>query len=121
MLLNELFDCKKKKIKESLDSDKDLAAKIAAITGELEHKIKDDKSKELDTVDKLLDFFSNNDIELDVTDLYSMIKVDPLKKVIDNIQGEKVVYKGQEETNPQEVDSEEQDKTVAAMAQRAMT
>jgi hypothetical protein len=50
-----------------------------------------------------------------------MIKVPPLKTVIKNIQGDKVVFVGQEESSPK-YDAPEGDdkKTVAAMAKRAM-
>lgn len=51
------------------------------------------------TVDQLLDYFRQYDIPLDVTDLYNMIKLPPLNKIIDNIQGDDVIFKGQEDTD----------------------
>jgi hypothetical protein len=50
-----------------------------------------------------------------------MIRVPPLKSVIKNIQGDKVVFVGQEETKKKyDTAAGDDKKTVAAMAKRAM-
>lgn len=103
------------------DQDSAMVSKIVALTNQLETDLDDGKIGDDFTVDQLLDYFQNYDVILDVNDLYNMIKVPPLKTVIKNIQGDKVVFVGQEEMDP-EYDAPESDdkKTVAQMAKRAM-
>ena len=74
------------------------------------------------TTEEFLDYLQDNgDIVLDVTDLYDMIKNPPLNTVIKNIQGDKVVFVGQEETKKKyDTSAGDDKKTVAAMAKRAM-
>lgn len=71
------------------------------------------------SVDDLLDYFQDNNIMLDRTDLYDMIKVPPLKSVITNIQGDKVVFKGQD-SSVGSTDPNDSKKTVATMAKHAL-
>ena len=103
------------------DQDSALVSKIVALTNQLEQDLDDGKIGTDYTVDQLLDYFQDYDVILDVQDLYNMIKVPPLKTVIKNIQGDKVVFVGQEESSPN-YDAPESDdkKTVAQMAKRAM-
>ena len=103
------------------DQDSALVSKIVTLTSQLEQDLEDGRIGPDYTVDQLLDYFQNYDVILDVQDLYNTIKVPPLKTVIKNIQGDKVVFVGQEESSPK-YDAPEGDdkKTVAAMAKRAM-
>ena len=103
------------------DQDAALVSKIVALTSQLEQDLDNGKIGDNFTVDRLLDYFQNYDVILDANDLYNMIRVPPLKTIIKNIQGDKVVVVGQEETK-QKYDTSAGDdkKTVAAMAKRAM-
>lgn len=103
------------------DQDSALVSKIVALTSQLEQDLEDGKIGPGYTVDQLLDYFQKYDVILDVNDLYNMIKVPPLKTVIKNIQGDEVVFVGQEESK-KTYDAPEGDdkKTVAQMAKRAM-
>lgn len=49
-----------------------------------------------------------------------MIKVPPLKNVIKNIQGDRVVFVGQEEPKAYDAPKDDKKKTVAQMAKHAM-
>ena len=72
------------------------------------------------TTDEFLTYLQEKgDIILDVTDLYDMIKNPPLNTVISNIQGNKVVFKGHDETQPQPDETQSQ-QVVGQMAQSAM-
>ena len=103
------------------DQDSALVSKIVALTNQLEQDLDDGRIGTDYTVDQLLDYFQNYDVILDVQDLYNMIKVPPLKTVIKNIQGDKVVFVGQEETKKKyDTSAGDDKKTVAAMAKRAM-
>jgi len=102
--------------------DQALAASIIAVSNHLQQQV---ETGEIDpdnyTVDNLLDLFQSQDIVLDVQDLYTMIDKPLLKGIISNIQGDKVVFKGDE---PVSMDSNEQpddsQKVVANMANSAM-
>ena len=102
--------------------DQALAASIIAVSNHLQQQV---ETGEIDpdnyTVDDLLDLFQSQDIVIDVQDLYTMIDKPLLKGIISNIQGDKVVFKGDE---PVSMDSNEQpddsQKVVANMANSAM-
>ena len=103
------------------DQGRAMVAKIVALTNQLQTDLDDGKIGEGFTVDQVLDYFQQYDVILDANDLYNMIKVPPLKTVIKNIQGDQVIFVGQEENNT-EYDSSETDdkKTVKQMAKHAL-
>jgi len=103
---------------EDLETGSSLVTKIVAVTNQLKQDVEDGNIPETYSVDDLLDYFRSYDVILDVTDLYNMIKTQPLKDVIQNIQGDDVVFKGQETDLEQPED--ESKKVVAQMAQSAM-
>lgn len=103
------------------DQDSALVSKIVALTNQLEQDLEDGRIGTDYTVDQLLDYFQNYDVILDVNDLYNMIKVPPLKTVIKNIQGDKVVFVGQDQDKKTyDAPAGDDKKTVAQMAKRAM-
>lgn len=103
------------------DQDAALVSKIVALTSQLEQDLDNGKIGDDFTVDRLLDYFQNYDVILDANDLYNMIKVPPLKTIIKNIQGDNIVFVGQEELKKTyDAPAGDDKKTVAAMAKRAM-
>jgi hypothetical protein len=103
------------------DQDAALVSKIVTLTSQLKQDLDDGRIESDFTVDQLLDYFQKYDVILDVNDLYNMIKVPPLKTLIKNIQGDKIVFVGQEELSPKyDAPASDDKKTVAAMAKRAM-
>lgn len=102
------------------DTDSALVSKIVALTNQLKQDLEDGKIGEDFTVDQLLDFFQKYDVILDVNDLYNMIKVPPLKGVIKNIQGDRIVFNGQEEKHAPKPEHSDGKNTVQQMAKRAM-
>lgn len=103
-----------------LDQDRTFVAKIVALTNQLAQDLKDGELGDDYTVEDLLNYFQNYDVILDVEDLYGMIKSPPLKDLIKNIQGDKIVFKGQQGTPAPELPDSNADNTVAKMAKRAM-
>lgn len=103
-----------------LEADPGLATKLVAVTDQLKTDLDNGKLNFGMTTDQLLDYFQDYDIILDVTDLYNMIQVPPLKQVVKNIQGDKVVFKGQTDDSDNPDQKSEQEKTVAQMAKKAM-
>lgn len=112
MRLHEIFENQR-------DRENALVTKIAAITNQLKQDVEDGSVPEEYTVDNLLDYFRSYDVILDVTDLYNMIKIPPLKNLISNIQGDDVIFKGQD-SNDLEQPEDESKKIVAQMAKSAM-
>ena len=95
-----------------------LLVRLVAVTSQLTSDINSGDQPADWTVDELLDYYKSNDIILDKSDLYDMIKEQPLKNKISNIQGDKVIFKGQETiAEPGEEDSK---KVVKQMAHKAL-
>lgn len=101
-----------------LDLQNALATKIVAATDQLKFDLENGMIEPNWTLDQLLDYFQDHDVILDPTDLYVMIKQEPLKSVISNIQGDQVVFKGQATSTEMPQDQSQQ--VVAQMAQSAM-
>lgn len=97
-----------------------IVTRLVAISDQLKSAI---DNKEVDphmTVDQLLKYLSDYDIVVDVSDLYNMIQRPPLKNIIDNIQGDQVIFKGQDEGAGEAEDETQSQQVVQQMAQNAM-
>lgn len=97
------------------DDTKPIVTKIVAATDQLKKDVENGKITDW-TLNDLLNYFQRYNIILDPTDLYSMIKKNPLKQVITNIQGDTVVFKGDTDS---QAPSDEGKKIVANMANQA--
>lgn len=106
----------------NVEDSNSMAASIVAVSNQLKQHVEDGSiDPDNYTVDELLDLFQNYDIILDVQDLYTMMEKPLLKSVISNIQGDKVVFKGQEPVTINPGDEKDAgEKTVAKMANSAM-
>lgn len=104
------------------DIQEPIVSKIVAASDQLKSDIEQDEMGFEWDIDTLIKYFQKYDVNLDREDLYSMIKVPPLKNVIKNIQGDKVVFVGQEDptTAPPSSGSEDNKKVVSQMAKKAM-
>lgn len=92
--------------------------KFIAVTDQLKDGLDNGELAGEWDVDQLLNYFNAYDIIVDVTDLYELIKKPPLNKVIANIQGDKVIWKGSETVPGQVTDKNE--KVVQQMAKHAL-
>jgi hypothetical protein len=102
---------------------------MTVLAGELKQELERAEKYDMDlemTAQSLLDRIQDQfDLVVDINDLYDIVKDKnhPLSSVIDNIQGDDIVFKGQgPEAKPEDavVDNEKQEKIVADMANRAM-
>jgi len=100
------------------DPSQSLNMKIVATTDQLKTDLDSGEVTPDMTLDQLIKYYQKYGIHLSPDNLYSMIKQDPLKNVIKNIQGNKVVFKGLEPEGSQAPD--ENQKTVQQMAQKAL-
>lgn len=94
--------------------------KFAAVVSQLKSEIDDARIDTNNyTKDDLLDYFANNDIHLDITDVYDMLQQPPLDTLVKNIQGNKVIFVGQDDAteNPDQSQSQQ---VVQQMAKSAM-
>ena len=79
-----------------LSNPNPLLVRLVAVTSQLTSDINSGYQHSDWTVEELLNYYKDNDIIIDKSDLYDMIKKPPLKNKISNIQGDKVIFKGQE-------------------------
>jgi hypothetical protein len=101
-----------------LSNPNPLLVRLVAVTSQLTSEIDSGDQHSDWTVDELLQYYKDSDIILDKDDLYDMIKKPPLKNKIDNIQGDKVIFKGQD--SPIEPEEEDSKKVIDQMAHKAM-
>lgn len=104
---------------EFADNDP-LRVKLVAVTSQLKSRISDTNTKEPMTTDALLELLAQNDIQIDKSDLYDMVKKEPLSNIIQNINGHEVIFKGQSANDASELDPGENEKTREKMAKSAM-
>lgn len=95
-----------------------LAVSLVSATNQLKSEIDAGKEKPDWTLDELLKYYNDNGIVIDRTDLYDAIKQVPMKRFIKNIQGQKVVFKGQDDY--QEMPDDKKQDIVSQMAKDAM-
>lgn len=94
-----------------------LIPKLIAVSDQLKVDLSNDKvDPDSFTVSQFLTYLQKYDITLDKLDLYNMIKKPPLNHLIDNIQGDHIVFKGFESP---EVPDDEANKIVKSMADKA--
>jgi len=101
-----------------LSNPNPLLVRLVAVTSQLTSDIDSGDQHPDWTVDELLNYYKDNNIIIDKSDLYDMIQKPPLKNKISNIQGDKVIFKGQEPLV--EPDEEESKKVVNKMAHDAL-
>lgn len=100
------------------DPANSLIPKIVAVSDQLKTDLSDEQLQSGMSVDELLTYFQKYDIVLDKMDLINMIKKPPLKNMIGNIQGDHVVFKGAEDQDTSD-DQTDSKNIVASMAAKA--
>jgi hypothetical protein len=102
------------------DNTKPLVGSIVVALDQLKSDIEDEQVNFDWDVETLLQYFQKYDIILDKTDLYNMVGKPPLNQVIKNIQGDKVVFVGQEESKGVSPPASDNKKVVQQMANKAL-
>ena len=92
--------------------------KLVAVTDQLKTDLEKGRADSNMSLPDFLQYLKSYDIILDKSDLYDMIKNMPLKTLISNIQGDKIIFKGFDD--PEVADKDESQKIVANMAKDAM-
>jgi hypothetical protein len=83
-------------------------------------KAKMEESGEPMSVEELIQILQNSDINIDKSDIYDLIKKEPLVNIISAIEGDNVIFKGQKPELDQAGDGQpgEFEKTRQAMASK---
>ena len=108
---------------EFVDADENnaRAVEIIAVSNELKQDVENRKIDPANfSTDELINYYDERGIILDPQNLYDMIQKPLLKGIISNIEGDKVVFKGEEPIDTTDTPDQNQE-TVANMAQSAMT
>lgn len=108
------------KLYEFDDIDRD-AIRITGIVSQLLSRIKDTDFKGKYSLKSLLNTLSEKGYDIDRGEFLDMIKNPPLKNIIANVQGDRVVFKGEEQETDDNlaVDQDETSDTLEKMAKRA--
>lgn len=103
-------------------TDNDKIIRINTVVDMIKDDLDSGKITSNITVDELLKRFRDFEVVLGAQDLYNMIKVKPLNKVVSNIQGKEVVFKGlpQKPAIQEPPPPEQSQEVVAKMAKKAM-
>jgi hypothetical protein len=98
-----------------------LLINLVAVIGQLKSEIDSGQENPEWTVDELLQHLKNSNVIVDKEDLYDMIKNPPLNHSIENIQGDRVIFRGQGSIDGDAGahDAEQSKKIVAQMAHNA--
>ena len=99
-------------------NDDPLRIKLITIADQLKDRYQH-ASKPMST-DAFLEFLNNNDITVGVEDLRDMIHKAPLANVIDDIKGDQVIFKGQQQEPRLPTSPDQAERTVANMAKHAI-
>lgn len=100
--------------------DDPLRVKLATITKQLQARaVKNNQPMNTDAFLKLL---NDSGISLEKSDLYDIVKKEPLSNIIQNVNKDKVIFKGQsgQGTMGSEPESDEAHKVRQQMAKKAM-
>ena len=95
--------------------------KLIAATDQLRDGLDSNQIKENWPIEALMAYFRKFDLVLSKNDLYSMMQNKPLKNVVQNIEGDTVIFKGlQEPKQPESPPPEQGKEVVKKMAKSAM-
>ena len=75
-------------------NDDPLRVKLTALAAQL--KAKTEQSNEPMDVKQFLELLANNGINIEKSDIYDLIKKEPLVNIISAIEADKVIFKGQQ-------------------------
>jgi len=98
--------------------DDPLRVKLVSVTSQLKSRMDDENSKKPMSTTALLNMLKDEGISLSKSDLFDMIKKDPLKNIVQNINNDEVIFKGHAHDNDV-IDHDASEQTIQKMAKRA--
>lgn len=110
-----------------LVENSNMSLTLDILVDQLKDDVDDEKIDKEIKVDDFIKFLGNNGIPVKIDNLYDMIQVPPLNKIVNNIKPDPetdeqmIVFKGGDEEISSTADQKsDQEKTVAQMAKKAM-
>jgi hypothetical protein len=97
-----------------------LTIRLIAVLSQLKSNIENGREKSDWTADELIQYLDDSGVILDKSNLFDMVKTPPLNNIITNIQGDSVIFKGQQELATGTSDETQDQKVVDQMAHNAM-
>lgn len=101
------------------DNNDPLRVKLTAVTSQLQSDLKNANSEDPMSTNAFLNLLRKNDIVIDKTDIYDIIKKEPLVHFIKDIEDDNVIFKGQVLAK-QPIDTDDSEKIVAQMAKKQL-
>ena len=101
-------------------NDDPLRVKLTAVSSQLKARYAETNSEKPLSTDAFLNILQQNDIDVEKTDLYDMVKKEPLVNIIKNINGNEVIFKGQQGSEEPEQGQGENEKIRSQMASKAI-
>jgi len=99
-------------------TDNSLAVRLSSVVRQLKARRDDTAAKEPMSVRSFINHLRDNDLYVTKEDLIDMIKNPPLKNIIHNIKGDRVVFKGDSSTDADQPSDDTED-TLDTMSRRA--
>lgn len=92
---------------------------LTGVVSQIYNRIKDTGFDKKYSLDALLNTLSDRGIDLDREKFIEMVKHQPLKNLIANVEGDSVVFKGESSEDSENVDMDDTTGTLEKMAKRA--
>ena len=100
------------------DNNDPLRVKLTSVVSQLQSDLEHANSEDPMSTDAFLNLLHHNDIVIDKSDIYDIIKKEPLVHFIKDIEDDKVIFRGQVFAK-QPIDPDESEQIVAQMAKKA--
>jgi hypothetical protein len=97
--------------------DNPLRVKLVAVANQLKSKF---TGNEKMSTDAFLKKLKQNDIDLDKSDLFDIVKKEPLSNIISDVNSNEITFKGQDSDQMPTDDESENEKTLKSMASKAL-
>lgn len=101
------------------DSD-NLGVRLTGIIGQVHNRIRDAGYKKDFSVTSLLNILNSKDINIDRDEFINMLQDEPLKNMIANVKGDRVIFKGDLDSDSDAESPERSTSTLEKMAKRAV-
>lgn len=98
-----------------------LRVKLMAVSNQLKEKLRN--SPRTMSTDEFLNHLKSYDIVLDKPDLFDIVKKEPLVNIVDNVNDDEIIFKGQEKAvpakaNPMQGSTPDHEKTLKQLASK---
>lgn len=97
-----------------------IVTKLVVLSNQLQSAVENGEIEGEWTTEQLLDFLSQNGVNVDEPDIFDMVKKPPLSRAISSINNDVVTFKGAEQPELPTPDQSQSQNVVKQMAKSAM-